>query len=1105
MAAETGVIYFKINDGYEGDITNNCSLTEEENDKNVHFLRGHDIKSGAWFPNDGGYLELERYDGSVIRIEGVSFSPNATLSGSSFTTQSGGTLALTINGGEPYYITGIANAIAELLTTITSAVTEGGCSDSAITGDIDEIIAELDRYEERFILINRIIGTDIPQDITELENRIGVRIDSLCDSISTEIRNRSNADQNLSTQLNNHSLLIQKLTSDLSSISNGFYNDIRNLFDSVQIIQAVIEDITISINGVREEINTRVNTEKQERQAYDELLGHRISQEIDERRRESSIIQRNIEGYANYNDNEFDRVRREIETVRQSVDGVNAKIDESNDSFNDKLAEEQIERQNLETELRANIADKTNKISELNERIETEKVVRAQADFNLQSQVTRNANENERLSNDLNETKSALRNERNERTEGDANLQNEIIETNRSILTERAQRIQSFATLSSNLENYFSYTEDQIEAVKRYAELFYTDDNSDPNVACENVRWGVVLQEYTDLNGDKKHKFVLNLDPNDKFLSQNCNYLASSIKLRYNSLTNHIELLGNNDTVVSSIDANIFIQRGFLKGASVDNDNKQLVLVWDGNIETRIPFGDMFKAYTGGTGINMTFDEQNDKYIVEVSILNDDPILTFDSSGRLVSRNIDAHIKSLASEVLNNAINSSASTLGVFVRSLIQDLSDSVERELRNKLDKSVFEAYTASTKNALSGISQNINNIAQDVETNYRNITGITSIVNNLGSKVNTLENDIYGTSGLTERIEEVERDLALKSAQLETIQDNMSDVQHGLSGVTEWIQNTETGLTYFENRLDSCERNVRTCQSGITVLQTWKTETNSDISVINRRLTELEANSGSTGGGISEEILDKLDEFGNKTNPSASITLKVKENGSSTIVNARACEVGTTIEIVETQHSFNSGSYQYGPDPTGVEVSDTLVKIKNNALNFTDTAFTVTDDTNVKAEITVYYTAGVTPKTKLGRDDNNPAHAIPSGSTYATSSIVKGYRNSFYKSVTTVASSFSESYIKDGAQKSSGTTFNLTINSGDKEVIIAIPAAKTLSKVLDTNFNNSDIRENFIQADSNVQIGGVNNSLPISYKVYYYVPDAPFSVNNIYKITIA
>ncbi len=64
----TGVTYYKLENGYPGDVTKGCGLSGSEIDKNFHFLRGYDIKTGEI---EDGKIVLTRVNGDEIVIDNL--------------------------------------------------------------------------------------------------------------------------------------------------------------------------------------------------------------------------------------------------------------------------------------------------------------------------------------------------------------------------------------------------------------------------------------------------------------------------------------------------------------------------------------------------------------------------------------------------------------------------------------------------------------------------------------------------------------------------------------------------------------------------------------------------------------------------------------------------------------------------------------------------------------------------------------------------------------------------------------------------------------------------------------------------------------------------
>lgn len=76
----TGVTYYKLENGYPGDVTKGCGLSGSEIDKNFHFLRGYDIKAGEVLPS-GGTIVFTRVNGEEMRVSGLEEYVNSVADG----------------------------------------------------------------------------------------------------------------------------------------------------------------------------------------------------------------------------------------------------------------------------------------------------------------------------------------------------------------------------------------------------------------------------------------------------------------------------------------------------------------------------------------------------------------------------------------------------------------------------------------------------------------------------------------------------------------------------------------------------------------------------------------------------------------------------------------------------------------------------------------------------------------------------------------------------------------------------------------------------------------------------------------------------------------
>ena len=89
-----GVIYYKLEERYDGDITKYCGLTGGEIDSNMFFLRGYDISNVEWDDEDKT-LKFNRINGETISVSGIS---NDIIIEDTYYDPQNGTLYLTING-----------------------------------------------------------------------------------------------------------------------------------------------------------------------------------------------------------------------------------------------------------------------------------------------------------------------------------------------------------------------------------------------------------------------------------------------------------------------------------------------------------------------------------------------------------------------------------------------------------------------------------------------------------------------------------------------------------------------------------------------------------------------------------------------------------------------------------------------------------------------------------------------------------------------------------------------------------------------------------------------------------------------------------------------
>lgn len=223
-------------------------------------------------------------------------------------------------------------------------------------------------------------------------------------------------------------------------------------------------------------------------------------------------------------------------------------------------------------------------------------------------------------------------------------------------------------------------------------------------------------------------------------------------------------------------------------------------------------------------------------------------------------------------------------------------------------------------------------------------------------------------------------------------------------------------------------------------------------------------------------------------------------------TLNEAGSYEVGTRISPTYIA-SLNPGNYTYGPTTKVVAKSWSIVDTNGNSLNSISGSlndFTVEDDTNYSVTATATHNEGDIPVTNL--NNKVPSLQIKEGTKSATSSAIKGYRNSFYGAVNEkneVNSALIRGLTKSNKSNANGDVFEVEVPIGAFRVIIAYPATlKDLTSIQDSNDSMANIISSFVK--TTVDVKGANEAEAISYKVYYIDFANAYDTKNTFIATI-
>ena len=230
-------------------------------------------------------------------------------------------------------------------------------------------------------------------------------------------------------------------------------------------------------------------------------------------------------------------------------------------------------------------------------------------------------------------------------------------------------------------------------------------------------------------------------------------------------------------------------------------------------------------------------------------------------------------------------------------------------------------------------------------------------------------------------------------------------------------------------------------------------------------------------------------------------------------TSANSKSYEVGSKATVAYSA-ALSAGSYTYGP-ATGITPASWSVVLGTQTLTTasgTFDAINVEDATNIRIAATAQYEDGAVPKDNLGselttEEDLNKCQ-IKAGSVVGYGAYIKGYRNSFYGSKVTPVALESVEIRKLSNTVSTTNTISMNIADGAKQVIIAVPVGRKVTKVADEGAFGTDIFSSF--AKSVVSVGGADataeaiGSYAKDYNVYVYAPSVALG-SNTYTVTIA
>lgn len=256
--------------------------------------------------------------------------------------------------------------------------------------------------------------------------------------------------------------------------------------------------------------------------------------------------------------------------------------------------------------------------------------------------------------------------------------------------------------------------------------------------------------------------------------------------------------------------------------------------------------------------------------------------------------------------------------------------------------------------------------------------------------------------------------------------------------------------------------------------------------------------------------------------TLPSGTVELTNKPKGNG--YDNYLVEIGSSV-TPSWKTAFSTGSYTYGP-ATGSTATAATVTLSTNANNKAEiaagamsgktgslSAFTVADDTKHYVKVVYGWTTGTsTPIDNFGDEYTDTSKNLPiqaaSNKSDTSTYYIQGYRKAFHGSKTSPVELTSANIRQLTGNAANDSTLTVTVVEGAKQVIIAVPANRKVTKVADEAAFGTDIFEKF--SSETVSVGGADataNSVgnyATNYTVYTYNPSTALGANT-YTVTLA
>lgn len=663
-----------------------------------------------------------------------------------------------------------------------------------------------------------------------------------------------------SNQINNKPYYIidfTKLEEDVTAfIADNQQNmvDIRRIFEDIKALSDASAIHTEQITTINGEIETLKKVDAETDIRIKNLATDITQVVLDLEAEVNRAIKKEVELDSKINDvdkrlyaeieraiDAEDALLTEIKSEKVRLDGLNQRFDDfkiSSDYLHQTTLTTLNERVNAEQE-RAVAAETL-----LSENIESETMAREIADSSLNSKID---NEISRATS----SESVLNNElRNLISEKDAQSIKRDQDISLSITTENQNRVKEIAridegiavlTASLNNEKSARNAEDEklndkikkandeilnnkVRSINKTINVVVEDGvGTDLGVNVDNTT--IVVDELTGKlsvassalkqyegegcvevkvgEGDaENNKIKVKINPNDSILVNEGEGLYANLSLKWVKDINQIQLIGKNDTIISTIEVAEIIKDGMLKTVTLVDIEGIPHLRFEFNTGEVVDLNvkDLIDIYLAGNGLEMV----NNIFQIKIDP-NSEGFLTTSVDG-LKLTGVQAAIN-----VVDNKLNDE-----IFTR-------DNADKVINVRIDTLTGSVETINT--TLTTFGGKIGELENDTNTNADNISSLSGSYNVLAGQVSGVRETVYGTTandGHAQRIAKLEGESTTHGQSISTLQGNVSSL-------TDSLNNEITGKTAAIQSLNDrlAEESTTRAEQDSFVLASAKTHT--------------------------------------------------------------------------------------------------------------------------------------------------------------------------------------------------------------------------------------------------------------------------------------